>query len=194
MIDIARIYFTVVFHIDAAPIGHIFLRNIEHIPVGIMCGHAGKWPGGRPLQPFHRRIVCAQPLINCFGILDLNAEMIQSGVAPCPPWIDVQSDITIAYRNSARGTRLGRRVHAEHRLVKLTSLGIVFADHREVIEFCEQMTSLRQFYAPHSCEAVSAQLTPCASSGAKEPPLSKRRCWIKNGRLWLRFLLLVVRS
>jgi hypothetical protein len=100
-------------------------------------GDAGERPVRRPLQPFHGRIFLAHAVERGFGVLDLDAEVIEPGLASGAARIDVEPDIAVADRLRAAGPRLVRRAHAEHRLIEQRRLGIVFADDGDVIDLGE---------------------------------------------------------
>src|SRR5262249_36586384 len=107
----------------------------ENVAVGIMGGDAGKWPVGRALEPLHARVVFAHALEHRFCVLDFDAEMIKAGNSSGAAGIDVETDIAVADRHCAAWPRLGRGLHAEHRLVELTQLSVVATDDGNVIDF-----------------------------------------------------------
>ena len=81
MIDVTRVQLAIILDIHVAPIAHIFLRNVEHVPIRIMRRYASERTIGRPLQPFHTWVVCTDTIIDRLGFFDLNAKMIETGMA-----------------------------------------------------------------------------------------------------------------
>src|SRR5262249_2641608 len=122
-------------------VGHVLLRDVEDVAVGIVRADPRKGPVRRPLLPLHHRIMLAHAVEGGLSVLDLDTEMVEPGWAPGAPRIDVQPDISIAHRPRSRGTRLRRRGHAEDRLVELAQLRIVLADDGDVIKLGEHETS-----------------------------------------------------
>ncbi len=137
VIDVARIGLAVVLDIDRRAVRHILLRDVEHIAVGIVRADAGERPRGRTLEPFHGRVFLAHALEAGFGVLDLDAEMVEPGGTSGAARIDVQADIAVAHRDRPARPRLVRGLHAERRDIELRELGVVLADDGDVIDLRE---------------------------------------------------------
>ena len=68
------------------------------------------------------------------AVLDLDAEMIEPGGTAGAARIDVEADIAVAHGHGAAGAGLVGGLHAEHGLVELRELRVVFADDGDVID------------------------------------------------------------
>src|SRR5262245_34607608 len=74
MIDVARLGLAVVLDVDGGAVLHVLLRDVEHVPVGIVGGDARERPVGGPLQPLHARVARAHAIEDRLHVLDLDAE------------------------------------------------------------------------------------------------------------------------
>src|SRR5215831_1282686 len=135
MIDVARLGLAVVLDVDGGAVLHVLLRNVEHVAVGIVSGDARERPVGGPLQPPHARVARAHAIEDRLYVLDLDAEMIETGGASSAAGIDVEPHIAVADRDRAPHPRLGRGSHAEDCLVELGKLCVVITDDGDVIDF-----------------------------------------------------------
>ena len=137
VMNMARIGVAVVLDVDRRAVRHVLLRNVEHVAVGIVRRDAGEGAGRGALQPFHLRVALAHPLVDGLCVLHLDAEMIEARRAARAARVDVQANVSVAHRHGARGARARRRAHAEHSLVELGELGVVFADDGDVVDLRE---------------------------------------------------------
>ena len=142
MIDVARIARAVVLDINVAAVRHVLLRDVEDIAVRIVGAEAREGAVGRAVEPLHLGIMRREAPEHGLDILDLDAEMVESGRASGPARIDVEAGIAVAQRASARRAVLARWRHGEHRLVELRELGVVLADDGDVVELGEHARPL----------------------------------------------------
>src|SRR5258705_2753413 len=132
-----------VLDIDAGTIGHLLLRQVEHVAVRIVRGDPGERARARPLHIIGAGIFGTNAVEHGLDLLDLDAEMVEPRRTPGLARVDVEADIAVAYRDGAVRARLGPRRHAEERLVERCEQRISFADDGDVIDLRKHGVRLR---------------------------------------------------
>ena len=130
-----------VVHVDTAAVGHLLLREIEHVPVRVVGGDAGEGARAGPLHPIGTGIFAAYAVEDGVDVLDLDPEMVEASGSPSLARIDVETDIAVADRDGAIDLALRRAPHAEQRFVEARQQGVFFADDGDVIDLGEHADS-----------------------------------------------------
>ncbi len=89
------------------------LRQIEDIAVGIVHADAGEGAVARPMEHLDFRILVFKPGEDDLGVLDLEAEMIESGLPSRRARIQVQPDVTVVADDRAARSRYSPTVSCQ---------------------------------------------------------------------------------
>ena len=100
------------------------------------------------LQDFDGGVALPQPRANLFGVLHFHAEMVEPRRAARFARIDVEAHVAVADGHRPLRPPVGRRPHAEHRLVKSALERVLVADDGDVLDFCRHGSATSQKYFP----------------------------------------------
>src|SRR5258708_13369312 len=98
-----------VLDIDAGTVGHLLLRQVEHVAVRIVRRDAGERARARPLHIVGAGIFGANAIEHGLDLLDLDAEMVEPRRTPCLARVDVEADIAVPPPNGPVPPRLAPR-------------------------------------------------------------------------------------
>src|SRR5205809_6870867 len=134
--------------VDRSPVLHVLLRQVEEVARGVVGADARKGARAGAFQDFDCGVALAQSRANSFGVLRFHPEGMEPRRAARLARIDVEAEVTVAAGYRPLRSLVGRRPHAEHRLVKSALERVLVADDGDVLDFCRHESTTSQKYFP----------------------------------------------
>src|SRR6516162_1100827 len=114
------------------------LREVEIVAGWIMRAVARKRPVARPLDDLDVGIFPGYPVTDPLEVRNLDAEMIEPGLASATPGNERHAEIAVAHRDGADLARgIARGVEAEHRTVEHAEQRVAVAGDGEMVELAK---------------------------------------------------------
>src|SRR3954452_18677555 len=133
-----RLLLPFVLGVDLGPVLMPRLRQVEIVSRRIVRAVAGERPVARPLHDLDVGILLRDLGTDLFEVLNLDAEMVEAGLAAAAAGDQRHAEIAVADRNRADlARRIARGLQTERRAVEHAEQRVVIARDGEVVELPE---------------------------------------------------------
>ena len=117
--------------VDALAVVHRAMRQIEHVPLGVMRTDAREWARAWALKQLDRRMHAVDAGADFVEVVDLEPEVVQAALTPGGPEIEVEAKVAIT--DCASGVPFKEGSHAKETLVEQLTALRIRSDDRDVL-------------------------------------------------------------